>query len=85
MAKKIKRAKYSRKFYLAVWLVAALFICALMGSFPAWGRVVLLLAAAVVGCVWIWCESRIDCAAAPLNLPDDLVPEKKKPPEDKAE
>lgn len=87
MAKnKCKRSKFSRKFYMAALLVAALFICALMGNaFTSEQRVVLLISAALVGCVWIVAEAKVDKAAAPLNLPDDLVPEKKKPPEAEAE
>lgn len=75
--------KYSRKYILAVVMCAVLVCMAL-----CWDhleddlRIVLMAMASAVACVWIWCESRIDRAAAPLNLPEDLVPQKYKPPEE---
>lgn len=82
MTKPRKQNRHSRKYYMAVWLIILLMSCALLmyGITPD-HRVALLLACAAVGCVWIWCEARIDRAAAPLNLPVELAEEKNKPPE----
>lgn len=61
--------KNSRKFYLAVWMcMCLLFGAVLLDGATMWQRIVLMLAAAAVACVWIVCEARVDRAAAPLNL-----------------
>lgn len=82
MGKNRKQNRYSRKYYMAVWLIVLLVSCAmLMNGITPDHRVALLLACAAVGCVWIWCEARIDRAAAPLNLPPEPVHRVDKPPE----
>lgn len=64
------RRRTSRKLAMAQWMCICLMISALaMPDASVWQRVVLLLAAAAVDCVWIICEARVDRAAAPLNLP----------------
>ena len=74
--------KYSPMLVMAVWLVLALFACALlMESAFVTDRVVLMIAAAVVGCVYIACQSRVERAHAPLILRDECAAEKTKPPE----
>lgn len=77
----MKRNHVSRKFAFAVAVCLALLVCALTMEAPAWMRMVLLLAASGVACVWISCESRVDRAAAPINLPPEVGRRVDKPPE----
>lgn len=78
--------KYGRKFCLACWIMVIMMVFAIVtpGMFIT-DRMILLLGAALVACVYIVCETKIDCAAAPLNLPEEMFADKEKPPEDKAE
>lgn len=62
---------------ICVLLAVALFV---RGMFVA-DRVLLMLAAAVVACVWMVCESRVMRAYAPLVIREEPVEEKNKPPE----
>lgn len=78
--------KYSPMFVMAVWLVLAMFTCALMmASIDPIHRVFLLVTAAAVGCVYMLCQSRVERAHAPLILRDESVAEKTKPPEGRNE
>lgn len=70
----------NRMWYMSVWLVAILFLCSALTDTDNL-RLVLILAAATVGCVFIVCESRVQRAHAPLILRDESVAEKTKPPE----
>ena len=73
--------KDSTMFVMAVWLVLALFACAmLMNSLFATDRIVLLITAALVGCVYMLCQSRVERAHAPLIIRDELPEEKSIPP-----
>lgn len=78
--------KYGRKFLLATWVCFILFLFAIItpGMFIT-DRMILMVTSAVVACVYIVCETKVDCAAAPLNLPEGWVDHKEKPPEDKNE
>lgn len=74
--------KFSDMFIVCIWLMLVLVTCALlMDALDAIHRVALLAAAAVVGCVFMACESRVQRAHAPLILRDETMPEKSKPPE----
>lgn len=74
--------KYGRKYLMATFLILTLVIIGItMPGMYITDRMVLWIAAAVVGCVYMMCETKIDCASAPLNLPDDLFAGKEKPPE----
>lgn len=74
--------KFSDMFIVCIWLMLVLVTCALlMDGLDAIHRVALLAAAAVVGCVFMACESRVQRAQAPLILRDETMPEKNKPPE----
>lgn len=76
------RRKNSRKHGMAIWMCLCLMVCAiLLPDATTWQRVTLLVAAAVVNCVWIACESMVDRAAAPLNLPDLPDRPDEKPPD----
>lgn len=78
--------KWNDMFVVCVWLVLILVTCALlMQGLDELHRVALLVAAAVVGCVFMWCESRVQRANAPLILRDESVAEKTKPPESRNE
>lgn len=78
--------KWSDMFFVCVWIVLILMTCALlMNGLESWHRVALMVTAAVVGCVFMACESRVQRANAPLILRDETMPEKSKPPEEKAE
>lgn len=74
--------KFSDMFIVCIWLMLVLVTCALlMDHLDPMQRVALLVTAAVVGCVFMACESRVQRAHAPLILRDETVPEKTKPPE----
>ena len=74
--------KFSPMFVMAVWMVLALFACALlMDGMYVLDRIVLLGLAVVVSCVYMLCQSRVERANAPLILRDESVYEKTKPPE----
>ena len=78
--------KFSDMFIVCIWLMLVLVTCALlMDHLDPMQRVALLVTAAVVGCVFMACESRVQRAHAPLILRDETVPEKSKPPEGAAE
>ena len=78
--------KFSEMFIVCVWLMLVLVTCALlMDHLDPMQRVALLVTAAVVGCVFMACESRVQRAHAPLILRDETMPEKTKPPEGDAE
>lgn len=72
--------KNSPMFLMAVWLIIFLFLCMACMDEEA-HQLDCILAAAAVGCVYIWCESRVQRANAPLILRDESVAEKTKPPE----
>lgn len=78
--------KFSNMFIVCVWLILIMVTCALlMDGLNSEQRMVLLVAACVVGCVFIWCDSRVQRANAPLILRDETMIEKSKPPEGDAE
>lgn len=78
--------KFSDMFIVCVWLMFVMVTCALlMDHMDPIHRVALLVTAAVVGCVFMACESRVQRAHAPLILRDETMPEKTKPPEGDAE
>lgn len=78
--------KFSDMFIVCIWLMLVLVTCALlMDHLDPMQRVALLMTAAVVGCVFMACESRVQRAHAPLILRDETMPEKSKPPEGDAE
>ena len=78
--------KFSDMFIVCIWLMLVMVTCALlMDHLDPMQRVALLVTAAVVGCVFMACESRVQRAHAPLILRDETVPEKSKPPEGDAE
>ena len=78
--------KFSDMFIVCVWLMFVMVTCALlMDHLDPMQRVALLVTAAVVGCVFMACESRVQRAHAPLILRDETMPEKSKPPEGDAE
>ena len=78
--------KFSDMFIVCVWLMFVMVTCALlMDHLDPMQRVALLVTAAVVGCVFMACESRVQRAHAPLILRDETMPEKTKPPEGDAE
>lgn len=64
----------SRKFCLAVAMCVVLiaFSVCYTETVP---KLVLCGMATVIACVWMVCEARVDCAAAPLNLRVDKPPE----------
>ena len=67
---------------VCVWLILILLSFALlMEGMSVTDRMILLVAAAVVGCVYMECQSRVERAHAPLILRDESVAEKTKPPE----
>lgn len=69
---------------VAVILIVVLFLCmACMDK--EFHQLICILAAALVGCVYMVCESRVERANAPLILRDESVFEKTKPPEDRKE
>lgn len=65
---------------VAVILIVVLFLCmaCLEDEFH---QLICILASALVGCVYMVCESRVERANAPLILRDESVAEKTKPPE----
>lgn len=78
--------KNSTMFMICVWLILMLYIYALLASgMFITDRMVLLLACAAVGCVYMVCESRVLRANAPLVIREEPVEEKSKPPEGNAE
>ena len=78
--------KFSDMFIVCIWLMFVMVTCALlMDHLDPMQRVALLVTAAVVGCVFMACESRVQRAHAPLILRDETMIEKSKPPEGKAE
>lgn len=78
--------KFSDMFIVCIWLMLVMVTCALlMDGLDPIHRVALLVTAAVVGCVFMACESRVQRAHAPLILRDETMPEKSKPPEGDAE
>ena len=79
------RKGYGRKFALTVAVFYALMLCALMAAESEWAFVAVLAIAAAVVSVWIVCETRVDVAAAPLNLPPISEKRVDKPPEKDAE
>lgn len=77
---------HSRKFWVAVVLCVLLILYAVLAEGLAQElRAAVLAMAALVACWWIWCEARVDRAAAPLNLPEVDAPEVYEPPEGGAE
>ena len=77
------RKNNSRKYMMAVVMCAAVMVMslwclALDRVIPA---LILCALAALVACVWIVSEARVDRAAAPLNLPHEPVRRVYKPPE----
>lgn len=78
--------KNSTMFMICVWLILILYIYAILtpGMFIT-DRIVLLLACAAVGSVYMVCESRVLRANAPLVIREEPVEEKSKPPEGERE
>lgn len=76
--------KNSRKFWFAAAMCTLLVLCALLAEeYDALLRTVLLALAALVACVWIVCESRIDRAAAPLRIEQESCKCSMHPPDQK--
>lgn len=74
--------KFSDMFIVCVWIMLIMVTCALlMNGLDPIHRVALLVTGAVVGCVFMECESRVQRAQAPLILREESVAEKTKPPE----
>lgn len=70
--------KYGRKYMLTVWVCFMLFLVAVLNpGMYITDRMIVLSLMAAVACVYIVSETKIDCAAAPLNLPESW----NKPPE----
>lgn len=69
---------------VTVLLIVFLFLCMACMDEEA-HQMVCILAATAVGCVYLWCESRVQRANAPLILRDESVAEKTKPPEGRNE
>lgn len=67
---------------VCIWMILLLASCALMmpGMFVT-DRIALLIAAAVVACVFMACQSRVERAQALLSQHHERVAEKTKPPE----
>lgn len=74
-----KRNTVSRKFIFAV-LMCIFLVTGAMSTGNDWIKLALTAMAVVVCCVWMVCEARVDCAAAPLDLPP-LRDDVDKPPE----
>lgn len=67
---------------MAMIMIFVLFLCATTMELDA-HRLVAILAATLVACVYLACESRVMRAHAPLRIIDEgAVAEKNKPPED---
>ena len=65
---------------VTVFLIAVLFLyMACLGKEEH--QLVCIITAALVGCVYLLCQSRVERANAPLILRDESVAEKTKPPE----
>lgn len=75
-----KRNTVSRKFVFASMMCVWLLMDAVRET-SDWIRLALLAMAVVVCCVWMVCEARVDCAAAPLDLPPLRDERVDKPPE----
>ena len=76
--------KNSRKFWFAVAMCTLLVLYALLAEeYDALMRTVLLTLAALVACVWIVCEGRIDRAAAPLRIEQESCKCSMHPPDQK--
>ena len=74
--------KFPDMFIVCIWLMFVMVTCALvMDQLDPIQRVALLVTAAVVGCVFIWCESRIAHTVELKNMLDRVTTEKTKPPE----
>lgn len=69
---------------VAVILIMVLFLCMACLDKEE-HQLVCILASALVGCVYMLCQSRVERAHAPLILRDECVFEKSKPPERDAE
>lgn len=65
---------------VAVLLIVVLFLCMACMEWEE-HQLVCIVMAALVGCVYMACQSRVERAHAPLILRDECVPEKTKPPE----
>lgn len=65
---------------VAVILIVVLFLCMACMDTEI-HQLICILAAALVGCVYMLCQSRVERANAPLILRDESVAEKTKPPE----
>jgi len=65
---------------VAVILIVVLFLCMACME-EEFHQLICILAAALVGCVYMVCESHVERANAPLILRDESVFEKTKPPE----
>lgn len=65
---------------VAVILIVVLFFCMACMSQEK-DQAICILAATLVGCVYMLCQSRVERARAPLILRDESVAEKTKPPE----
>ena len=66
-------------FALAMVCVLLAYAIAADGLY-ATDRMVVVLAAALVSCVWLVCECRVQSAHAPLIIREDLPEEKSIPP-----
>lgn len=72
--------KQSPMFRLAAWLMVAIFLCMACMEDEA-HRLVCIIAAAAVGCVFMVCESRVQRAKAPLVIRKEPSEAKEKPPD----
>ena len=74
-----------RKYNAMMWFTLAMVCVLLVYALTAVGlcatdKMIIVLAAAVVVCVWLVCESRVQRAYAPLVIRDELPEEKSIPP-----
>lgn len=76
--------KNSPMIKVAVFLIVVILLCMACMDEEA-HQLVCILASALVGCVYMLCQSRVERANAPLILRDESVAEKTKPPERKEE
>lgn len=72
--------KQSPMFRLAAWLMAVIFLCMVYMEDEA-NQLVCIIAASVVGCVFMFCESRVQRAKAPLVIRKEPSEAKEKPPD----
>ena len=69
---------------VTVFLIAVLFLCMACLDKEE-HQIVCIITTALVGCVYMLCQSRVERANAPLILRDESVAEKSKPPEGRNE